>query len=447
MDKKIKFVDKYQPLFDILLAREVVEGAGFWDLPEETRLYFTELYFVNTILISGGRDSGKTFVVGCFSGVATSQFDHRILYTRQTMASTANSIVKALDKRLELLGIDGNYKFANNEYSSTIGKGLISITGQKTSSGQQTAKLKSIEDYSIFITDEGEELSGFDEWNKIKRSIRAQDVQCIAVILFNPSTKSHWIYEKFYEGITSGFNGVIDNVLYIHTTYLDNGEENMAAHNWTEYEQLRQSYEYYLSLTPELQKLCDRKIVNEYKEYKYTILGGFRPKAEGVIFDYTIGDFVEPEYGVVYGADQGWTHPSTVIKVNVDKKRRRIYAKEVYYKTEKTTAQIYNAIKDEVGFTRIWCDSAAPMFIADLKSMGLNTKEVKKPKIVDSINSMLGYELIIDKNSLNLQTELDLYRWADKKKEEPVDANNHGIDAIRYSFTMKIKERIALPSA
>jgi phage terminase large subunit len=221
----------------------------------------------------------------------------------------------------------------------------------------------------------------------------------------------------------------------------------MAAHNWSEYEQLREAYEYYLSLSPKEQKNVERKVFNEYREYKYTILGGFRPKAEGVIFDYTIGDFVEPEYGVVYGADQGWTHPSTVIKINVDKKQRKIYCKEIYYKTEKTTEQIYNSIKNEVGFTRIWVDSAAPMFINDLKAMGLNTKAVKKPKIVDRINAMLGYELIIDKNSLNLQNELNLYRWSDKKKEEPVDANNHAIDAVGYAFTMKTKERIAEPSA
>lgn len=447
MSKTKQSSKKYAPLFDILLAKKIVEGDGFWDLPEKTRLYYTELYFVDTILISGGRDSGKTFEVGCFAGAATSQFDHRILYTRQTMASTANSIVKALDNRLEMLGVDGSYKFANNEYKSTIGKGLISITGQKTSSGTQTAKLKSIEDYSIFITDEGEELSSFDEWNKIKRSMRAKDVQCISLISFNPPTKTHWLYDKYYEGVPDGFNGVIDNVLYIHTTYQDNGRENMAPHNWDEYEKLRESYERYMAMTPEEQKVAPRKLIAEYKEYKYTILGGFRPKAEGVIFDYTIGDFVEPEYGVVYGSDQGWTHPSTVVKVNVDKKRRRVYAKEIYYKTEKTAAQIFAAVKDEVGFTRIWCDSAAPMFIGDLKAMGLNTRAVKKPKIKDSINTLLGYELIIDKNSLNLQNELDVYRWSDKRKEEPVDADNHAIDALRYAFTMKVKEKIALPSA
>ena len=445
---KLEFSEKYNPLFDILIAKKVVESPDFFDLKKETRIYYTKLYYVDTILISGGRDSGKTFAVGCMAGVATSQFNHRVLYTRQTMSSTGNSIVKALDNRLELLGIDNSYKFANNEYTSTVGKGLISITGQQTSSGTQTAKLKSIENYSIFITDEGEELTNYDNWNKIKRSMRAQDVQCISLISFNPTTKNHMIYEKWYESVPAGFNDIIDNVMYIHTTYLDNGEKNMAPHNWAEYESLRVSYEYYNSLTEEEKKNVEPKIKRAYKEYKYTILGGFKPKAEGVIFEYTIGDFVEPEYGLVYGADQGWTHPSTVVKVHVDKKRRIIYAKEIYYETEKTATHIYNSIKKEVGFTRIWVDSAAAMFVGNLKEMGLNVKGVGvKPKIKDSITAMLGYELVIDKDSLNLQNELNLYRWSDKGKEEPVDDNNHAIDALRYAFVMKLKERIAQPSA
>ena len=81
------------------------------------------------------------------------------------------------------------------------------------------------------------------------------------------------------------------------------------------------------------------------------------------------------------------------------------------------------------------------MFIAQLRGMGLNIKECKKPKIVDSINSILDFELIVDKNSLNLQRELDNYRWSDKQKEEPIDDNNHAIDAFRYAITEQLRRR------
>ena len=165
----VEFSDKYKPLFDLLAE----------DNPA--------LKKVDTVLISGGRDSGKTFALGCFVGVAASDYNHRILYTRQTMASTSNSITKALNNRLELLDLASDFSFANNEYNSKTCDGCISITGQKTSTGTDTAKLKSIEDYSIFLTEEGEELSDFEAWKKIKRSIRAQDVQCLSIIIFRGS--------------------------------------------------------------------------------------------------------------------------------------------------------------------------------------------------------------------------------------------------------------------
>jgi phage terminase large subunit len=484
------FSKKYNPLFDLPLARDAVEGLSYSGLTENDLIYlerikkyasdpdeygldlndvktlnktiedyrskglkgedlnvfnrYYDLSRVNTVLLSGGRDSGKTYALGTFVGVATSQFDHRVLYTRQTMTSTKNSITKALENRLEAMGIVDDYKYANYEYEYKAvpkAKGLISITGQKTSSGTQTAKLKSLEDYSVFITDEGEELESAEGWRKIKRSIRAQDVQCLNIISFNPPTKSHWIWPEFYEGVPVGFNGIIGTTLYIHTTYLDNGRENMAEHNWKEYEDLRKVYEAYKQTAPNERKDLPRKVIFQAKEYENAILGGFRDIAEGVIFEFKIGDFVPSEYGDVYGADQGYTHPSTVVKVNVDKKERKIYLKEIYYQTEKTTDYIINSIKDEVGFSRIWVDQAAALFIADLKNAGFYAKGAPKPKLKDSINAMLNYDIIIDKDSLNLHREFSEYRWSKKDEDYPVDDNNHGVDAVRYAFTMLTKTR------
>lgn len=419
---EIRFSDKYRPLFSLLE---------------------NEYPNVDTVLISGGRDSGKTFAGGCFIGTASADYKHRVLYTRYTMSSTNNSITRALDNRLELLGLTDCFNFANNDYISNTNKGLISVTGQKTSTGTQTAKLKSLEDYSIFVTEEGEELVNYDEWEKIKRSVRANDVRCLSIIIFNPPTKAHMLYTEFYQNVPEGFNGVIGNIMYIHTTYLDNGKQNMALHNWNEYERLRTVYEYYLTVPAEERISLPKKVIREYKNYKNTILGGFRDTAEGVIFDYTIGDFVIPEYGLVYGMDQGFNDPTTLTKVNVDKKQKKIYLKEVYYEVGKTETEIFNRIKAEVGKTRIWCDSAVPMFIQGLKNKGLNIRSCEKPKITDSIYAMMDYELIIDPDSDNLIRELDNYKWSDKKQDEPIDAFNHSIDGARYAITHKINERIS----
>lgn len=412
MDEDIEFSDKYNPLFDLL------EG----EYPE-----------VDIVLISGGRDSGKTFTGGCFVGTAAEDYGHRVLYTRFTMSSTANSITRALDNRLELLNIADCFNFANNDYTSKDGKGLISVTGQKTSSGEQTAKLKSIEDYSIFVTEEGEELTNYDDWEKIKRSIRANDVRCLSIIIFNPPTKAHMLYKEFYQRVPSGFNGIIGNKMYIHTTYLDNGKKNMAAHNWSEYERLRLVFEKFDALSKDEQILCDEKTIKEARNYKNTILGGFRDVAEGVIFNYKIGEF-DDTLPFVIGGDAGFTHPCSLTKVAVDKKNKKLYIDELYYQRGANTTQVYQAAHKEVGKSLIIMDCAAPLFITDLGLLGFKIIPAVKPKIVDSIIRMQDYEIIVTSRSENVIEEFDNYAWVKGSKEIPIDNYNHAIDGIRYAL-------------
>lgn len=447
----IEFSYKYQPIFELLNADEEIDALKSIERlnakGKERLEYLYQLKQVDTILISGGRDSGKTYAGGCVVTIATNQFNHRVLYTRQTMSSTDNSITQALENRMATIGCQDDYTFANNNYNCKHNNGKISITGQKTSVGTQTAKLKSLEDYSMFLTEEGEELTDFESWNKIKRSIRATDVQCLSIIIFNPPTKKHWLYEEFYLNVPAGFNGVIGRTMYIHTTYIDNGKDNMAEHNWIEYERLRIEYEKYESLTQEQKDLIPRsnRLFKDWREYKTTILGGFKEVAEGVIFDYTIGDFYESDYGSEYGIDQGFTHPTACIKVHVDKDQKKIWLKEIFYKTGQTASTVFEAIHEEVGFSRIWCDDAAPMFIKELYNKGLNIKGAKKPKIKDRINSAKDYEIIIDPCSVNLIEEMNEYRWSDKTQNVPVDDNNHACDAWGYAFYRIINTNIAQP--
>jgi phage terminase large subunit len=112
----------------------------------------------------------------------------------------------------------------------------------------------------------------------------------------------------------------------------------------------------------------EENVKNKYWANKWKVYGlGLVGSLDGVVFHYTVGDYYENEYGSVYGMDQGFTHPTAVVKVFVDRENARIYIKEVFYKTQQTSDTIYQAIKDEVGYTRIWCDSAVPMFIKGIK--------------------------------------------------------------------------------
>ena len=434
----ITFSETYQPLFDLLEARNIVTDKSFSvDYNREEQKYWLELSKVDTVLLSGGRDSGKSFTLSCFNPIAAKDYNHRILYTRQTMSSTDNSITEALESRMELLCYESDFEKANKIYSVINGVGKISITGQKTSVGTQTAKLKSLEDFSIFETDEGEELESYDNWKKVKRSMRAKDVQTLSIISFNPPTSEHWLYSQFYENVPSGFCGVKNKILYIHSTYLDNGKENMTEANWSEYEALRLDYELYLNTPQEDRDLLPNKILNNYKEYKYKILGGFKDKAEGVVIsNWSYGDFNPNNLQTSYGQDYGFSNdPTTLLEVAIDKKLKKIYAKECLYKKALTTSQIFEINLHHANKKLIIGDSAEPRLIEELRKKGNNIKAVKKPpgSITAGVMLLQDYEIIVEHNSSNLVKEFNNHVYADKGSQLYKDNWNHLIDALRYN--------------
>lgn len=439
----INFSKVYKPLFQILEAWNVIDSDSFKDLSKEEQRYWTDLSNVDTILISGGRDSGKTFAVSCWNPIAAVQYDHRILYTRQTMSSTDNSITEALENRMELVGLADQFTVANKIYSVDGGVGKISITGQKTSVGTQTAKLKSLEGFSIFETEEGEELESYESWVKIKRSIRATDVQCLSVIIFNPPTREHWIYEEFFEGhqVIEGFNGVKDNILYIHSTYLDN-YDNLADHNKIEYENLRLDYEKFEKLSTKQRELAPKHLKKNWKNYKHVVLGGFLDAAEGVIYEnWEYGKFDDSlPYG--YGLDFGSKDPDSLVKVAVDNKNKFIYIKEELYKSNLSTEQLGAMVKDICRHKMVIADSASPRTIQDLSSKNVNIQGAKKGagSIIEGIKVMQDYILIIDNDSHNVVKELNNYIWIDRRGGVPIDKWNHLLDATRY-YVSKVTKK------
>lgn len=428
---EVVFSDKYDPLFRLLQSPDGLKG-------------------IDTVLVSGGRDSGKTFALSCWTGLAASEYDHRVLYTRYTMTSTKNSIKEALQNRLELLDIDDEFQFANDDFVHVANEdsvGKITITGQKTSSGNQSAKLKSIENYSVFLTEEGEELTSFEEWKKIKRSIRAQDVQCLSIIVFNPPTKEHWLYKQYYQDLEEGFNGIKNNVMYIHTTYQDNGIDNMAVHNWNEYENLRVVYEYVDSLSEEQRQEIPKKDLQNWKDYKSTILGGFRDHAEGVVYSNWVEGEFDESLPYCYALDYGFSpDPLALIEIAVDFREsvKKIYIREHDYRTELSTDQVCESFDRALRKRKdlIVCDTNESRTTSEIRKRGYNIQEAIKPAVSDNIRDIIGFTIVVTPESENAKIELNNYIWNDKKSSTPIGEYNHILDPMRYGYN-----RLRLPKS
>jgi phage terminase large subunit len=368
-------------------------------------------------ILTGGRGSGKSFEVGRFASLLSFEQSHKILFTRQTMTSAHLSIIPEFQEKIELLELENHFTVNRNEILNNTSKSEIIFRGLKTSSGDQTANLKSLQGVTTWIMDEAEELTDEAIFDKINLSIRQKGVQNRVILILNPSTKEHWIYKRFFEneGVKDGFNGVKGNTTYIHTTYLDN-VENLDV-----------------SFIDEIQRI---KKTNPTK-YNHVILGGWMDKAEGVVFtNWKFGKFNPDNLQTSFGQDFGFSiDPTTLIEVAIDKKKKIIYVKEHIYKPKLTTSEIAHINLEFAKQSLIIADSAEPRLITELKAQGCNIKETLKGQgsISAGIALMQDYEIIVEENSINIAKELNNYVYADKASKLFVDNYNHAIDAIRYN--------------
>jgi phage terminase large subunit len=437
----IELSPKYKPLFELLECWNVINAPDFDSKSLEFRSKWVALSEVDTVVIGGGRDSGKSHAETLQVVVAAKDYGHRVLFTRYTMNSTDHSISQALTERMETLGATTDFEYANNTFQSRDRKGHIYITGQKTSSLNQTAKLKSLENFSMFVTDEADEQKTFEEWDKIRKSIRARDVQCLNVMVFNPPTKAHFIYTEFFEDaqVKEGFNGIKDNVLYIHTTYKDN-LKFIAPHNLRDYQKLERSYDDYECMTKAEQEVCDKKIKKEWSKYKHVVLGGFLDVAEGVIYeDWIYGDFDE-SLPFARGLDFGYNDPDAMVKVAIDEKRKRMYVKEEIFNNNNGTDTLAKLILSHTGTDGlVIADAASARLITDLyRDYGINVLRAKKGKdsVTRGISKIQSYTIVVAPNSPNVVKGLNNYHWVQGGKNvAPHHDFSDIMDAMRYGAT------------
>jgi phage terminase large subunit len=370
-------------------------------------------YFV----ITGGRGSGKSFEVGRFTSLLSFESGHKILYTRQTMTSAHLSVIPEFQEKIDLLEMNNAFDVNKTEIKNKQTNSEIIFRGIKTSSGDQTANLKSITGVTTWVLDEAEELTDESTFDKINLSIRIKNKQNRIILILNPATKEHWIYRKFFEeaGVTEGFNGVKGNTTYIHTTYLNN-LDNLNVDFINEIKLIKE---------------------NNPKKYEHQILGGWLDKAEGVVFtNWKFGEF-DTTLPYSFGADFGFSiDPSTLVKVAIDRKLKIIYVKELLYKPKLTTSELAIIYKQNVsGKELIIADSAEPRLIEEIQRYGFNIQATEKGagSIKAGIELMRDYQLVIDKESVNVAKELNNYVYSDKASSLFVDNWNHAIDAIRYN--------------
>jgi predicted phage terminase large subunit-like protein len=170
------------------------------------------------------------------------------------------SIIPEFIDKIELLGKQEDFQVTQSEIINKRTGSKILFRGIKTSSGVNTANLKSIAGVTTFVLEEAEELVDEDIFDRIDLSVRDAGKPNRVMLIMNPSFKSHWVYKRFVKNPDSKY------CTYIHTTYLHN------KHN------LSQSF---------IDQAKRTKAENLHR-YEHLFLGKWLDDAEGMLWNRPI---------------------------------------------------------------------------------------------------------------------------------------------------------------
>jgi phage terminase large subunit len=254
----------------------------------------------------------------------------------------------------------------------------------------------------------GRDILFINEANLLKKALYDQLAMRTTGQIFldwNPADFVSWVYT------------VADNPLNkrIHSTYLNN-KSNLTATQIAAIEAYR--------------GLPD--------DFMWKVYGlGQRGAAKELIYtQWRIVDELPNKGECFYGLDFGFNHPAAFVKVEYYEGAH--YVQELVYQSGLTLSELLRLIQSfGIGKGTIYADAAEPKSIEEMYRAGLNIKAANKD-VWAGILKVKSFPLFVTHNSTNLQRELQSYKWKKDKEDniidEPVKANDDGLDALRYAI-------------
>lgn len=266
--------------------------------------------------------------------------------------------------------------------------------------------------------EEAYQVRSEDAFNKVDMSIRGELPSGYFkqhIITFNPWSDRHWLKKRF-------FDSQDDDILAMTTNHLCNeflGDD-------------------------------DRKVFEKMKgknPERYRVEGlGEWGIVDGLVFDnwrVEEFDYKNIKGELLIGLDFGFTNdPTAIISSILDEENKRIYIFDEHFQKGLLNNQIADILLKK-GYRKsvIIADSAEQKSIEEIKKAGV--RRIKAAikgagSVLQGIQKLQQYEVIIHPSCANLIEEFENYSWAVDKEgtgvNKPVDLFNHGIDALRYSL-------------
>lgn len=370
------------------------------------------------LVFYGGAGSGKSFFVAQRLVYKALRSRRKILVLRKVNRTTKASTFQLLLDTLDQFGIRDKCSINRTDFTITLPNGSSFLCMGL----DDPEKIKSITGLTDAWLEEATEFS-LDDFSQVNLRIRDPKAENQEVILsMNPVSKANWTYLQFFAD-NDELTEFRKTVKIVHTNYLDNP-----------------------FLPPEyVQALLLMKATNEVY-YKIYALGEFGSLDKLVYNNWQKMDF-DPTLikgQLLCGLDFGYTNDPTMFMASIlVEEERRIYVFKEWGGTGFLNDQIADQIK-EMGFAKslIMADSAEQKSIDEIKRKGIaRIKPCVKGQgsVLQGIQKLQQYEIIVHPSCRNTIEELQNYSWKKDKQtneyiNEPIDAFNHSLDALRYSL-------------
>jgi len=362
------------------------------------------------ILNVGGSRSGKTYAILQYILIyCLRNKDKIITIARKTFPSLRLGAYREFVEMLKTYGIykEENHNKTNNFYN------LNDNTVQFISL-DQAIKLRGLRHDLVFI----DEVNEIDKDEADQLFMRTGEKILMAQ---NPSDALHWSLKLKAN----------EDCLYLHSTYVDNPFLPQAIVNQIE------SYK----LTDEdLWQIYGLGIPAKNNELVYNHQQFFTEE------DLTITDSDNNTHNlfdeIIWGLDFGYNHPTALVKIWVNVNKRIIWCKEIIHQSYLTTNDLITLMKDLDITGRVYCDSAEPKTIEEIKRAGFDAVNSMK-EVKEGIDCIKGQNFFIHRESVKTLEELRRYKWkmkGDIKTDEPIKLFDDALCAIRYAtFTYLTK--------
>lgn len=268
-------------------------------------------------------------------------------------------------------------------------------------------------------------------------------------MMFNPLSKNHWIYKRFFNG---KWNEGIDKERHFVERMTDEETGETADIN---IKILKTTYKDNKFLTKQdIANLLSTKDKNRFNVY---VLGNFGALGK-TIFEKNVNWFEEEglrekiptlpghtRQGIDFG---GGIANYAYVKLKYDREGKTIYIYDDFASAEVNTEQFWECIEDKTkgcGYINTERDVDK---VSQIRRLGANTQPARKgsKSVSTGLQWLKSNKIIVDSRCKSIIANLELYSWKKNAQGEyievPEDVNNDSIDALRYAMSYDIMGKL-----